>query len=96
MSIELAFTGTAALASVVTPPVLMGVFKTHRIFAYIAAVIGSNIFAWYFFHWVKPEFHDGPLMGLAIVMNVIITGILAGAAVAVAAITINWMKLNHE
>ncbi len=96
MAIELAFTGTAALASVALPPVLMGGFKVHGFFAYFITVIGSNIFAWYFFHWAKPDFHYGPLTGLGIVMNLIITAILAGAAVAVTAFAIDWMKFNHE
>ncbi|MBY0284461.1 MAG: hypothetical protein K2W81_10920 [Sphingomonas sp.] len=82
MSVEPFFTGTAAAASIVLPPILMRGFRFGGGAAFLCSIVLANIVSEIVFRAVKPEFHYGPLYGLGIVMNVVITVFLAGFAVA--------------
>ena len=96
MAIEPWFTGTAAVASIVLPPVFIRFFKFNGGFAFFASVILANIISEFVFRWAKPDFHYGPLYGLGIVMNVVITFILAGLSVAMTAALTESVEINHE
>ena len=92
MSVEPLLTGTAAAASVVLPPVLMRGFKQHGIVAFFASVILANVIAECVFRLAVPDFHDGPLYPLGIMMDIVLTAMLAGISVAFTAIISDWVE----
>ena len=95
MAIEPFFTGTAALASIVAPPIFMRLFKMHGIVAFFISVIAANTISEIVFRLAKPDFHYGPLYGLGIIMNIVLTLILAGISVAITAVVLDFIEFNE-
>lgn len=96
MSVEPLLTGTAALVSLVAPPVFMGGFKANGVVAFFGAIIAANTISEIVFRLAKPDFHYGPLYGLGMVMNAGMTLIIAGFSVAVTAIVLSLIDLERQ
>jgi len=94
MSVEPFFTGTAAAASIVLPPILMRGFRLGGGAAFLSSVVLANIVSEIVFRAVEPDFHYGPLYGLGIIMNVVITLFLAGCSVALTAVVTRWIEVQ--
>ena len=96
MSVEPWFTGTAAVVAAIAPPILMGVFRANGVVAFLGAVIAANTISEAVFRLMKPDFIYGPLYGLAIAMNVVMTLIIVGISVAVSAVALEWIAFSKE
>lgn len=73
---------TALIASVSVPVVLLRVLRAPPFWAWVGSVAIVNVLIQIVFSALKPDFHYGPLSGLAIVMYIVITGVVTALIVA--------------
>jgi hypothetical protein len=83
MAIEAWLTGTAVVVSALTPVIYLGALKMKPLTAFIASVATAMVVSEIVFRSIKPDFHYGPLYGVAIVMNLFLASMAAGFVNAV-------------
>lgn len=69
---------TAIIASVTTPIVLDRALHMRPLWAWLGSVVIANVMIEVVFRLLRPDFHYGPLFGLAVVMYIVITSIVVG------------------
>ena len=94
MAVEPWFTGTGLVSSAILPPIFIRLARTNAIVAFLASVVLANVLSEIVFRWMRPDFHYGLLYPLGVIMNVLLTMVIAGFVCAITAIVLNWIEFQ--